>query len=146
MGVVVDACCCSVDHFDHFMERIRSGAKDNKSPVDLVLGCVDNFEARVAVNQVCCSLSSTATCCTASLTTARVASQACLELGQQWMESGVSEDAMSGHIQYIIPGETACFQVWRNGALMVDTCLATKLRVLFVLTIIAHAELSVRRH
>jgi len=37
--------------------------------------------------------------------------QACLELGQQWMESGVSEDAMSGHIQYIIPGETACFQV-----------------------------------
>ncbi len=26
-----------------------------------------------------------------------------------WMESGVSEDAVSGHIQVIIPGETACF-------------------------------------
>ena len=25
------------------------------------------------------------------------------------MESGVSEDAVSGHIQVIIPGETACF-------------------------------------
>jgi ubiquitin-like modifier-activating enzyme 5 len=26
------------------------------------------------------------------------------------MESGVSENAMSGHIQFIKPGETACFQ------------------------------------
>mmetsp|Transcript_26815 Transcript_26815/g.44893 ORF Transcript_26815/g.44893 Transcript_26815/m.44893 type:complete len:203 (+) Transcript_26815:1-609(+) len=26
------------------------------------------------------------------------------------MESGVSEDAVSGHIQFIIPGETACFE------------------------------------
>ena len=25
------------------------------------------------------------------------------------MESGVSEDAVSGHIQLLIPGETACF-------------------------------------
>lgn len=35
--------------------------------------------------------------------------QVCLELGQNWMESGVSEDAVSGHIQVVIPGETACF-------------------------------------
>jgi hypothetical protein len=35
--------------------------------------------------------------------------QACNELGQTWMESGVSEDAVSGHIQLLIPGETACF-------------------------------------
>ena len=35
--------------------------------------------------------------------------QVCLELEQTWMESGVSEDAVSGHIQVIIPGETACF-------------------------------------
>jgi ubiquitin-like modifier-activating enzyme 5 len=55
--------------------------------VDLVLGCVDNFEARVAINQ------------------------ACLELDIAWIESGVSEDAVSGHIQHIVPGETACFQV-----------------------------------
>lgn len=35
--------------------------------------------------------------------------QVCLELNQTWMESGVSEDAVSGHIQTVIPGETACF-------------------------------------
>jgi len=33
----------------------------------------------------------------------------CNKLNQIWMESGVSENAMSGHIQFIIPGETACF-------------------------------------
>lgn len=57
------------------------------SPVDLVLGCVDNFEARMAINQ------------------------ACNEQGQVWIESGVSENAVSGHIQLIRPGETACFNV-----------------------------------
>lgn len=55
------------------------------SRVDLVLSCVDNYEARMAVNQVC------------------------LELNQPWIESGVSEDAVSGHIQLLVPGETACF-------------------------------------
>ncbi len=29
--------------------------------------------------------------------------QVCLELGQTWMESGVSEDAVSGHIQASAP-------------------------------------------
>lgn len=33
----------------------------------------------------------------------------CLELNQTWMESGVSEDAVSGHIQVVKPGDTACF-------------------------------------
>lgn len=75
----------SVDHYDHFMSRIKEGGLDG-GPVTLVLGCVDNFEARVAVNM------------------------ACTELQRPWMESGVSENAVSGHIQYIIPGETACFQ------------------------------------
>lgn len=56
-------------------------------PVDLVLSCVDNFEARMAINT------------------------ACNELNQTWFESGVSENAVSGHIQLIIPGETACFAV-----------------------------------
>ena len=37
--------------------------------------------------------------------------QACNELGQNWYESGVSENAVSGHIQLIKPGETACFSV-----------------------------------
>ncbi|KAF3455978.1 hypothetical protein FNV43_RR00621 [Rhamnella rubrinervis] len=34
---------------------------------------------------------------------------ACIELNQTWMESVVSKDAVSGHIQLLIPGETACF-------------------------------------
>ena len=37
--------------------------------------------------------------------------RACNELGQVWIESGVSENAVSGHIQVIKPGETACFAV-----------------------------------
>ena len=41
----------SVDHFDHFMDTISEGGIDGK-PVDLVLSCVDNFEARMAINQV----------------------------------------------------------------------------------------------
>jgi len=28
------------------------------------------------------------------------------------MESGVSEDAISGHIQFLIPGRTSCFEVY----------------------------------
>lgn len=40
-----------------------------------------------------------------------VSTKACNELGQTWMESGVSENAVSGHIQLIIPGESACFAV-----------------------------------
>lgn len=74
----------TVDNFDHFMSRIREGGLKG-GHVDLVLSCVDNFEARMAINQ------------------------ACNELGQTWMESGVSENAMSGHIQLIIPGQTPCF-------------------------------------
>ena len=54
--------------------------------VDLVLSCVDNFEARMAINQ------------------------ACNELGQVWVESGVSENTVSGHIQLVKPGETACLR------------------------------------
>ena len=37
--------------------------------------------------------------------------QACNELKQPWIESGVSENAVSGHIQFIVPGKTACFAV-----------------------------------
>lgn len=55
--------------------------------MDLVLSCVDNFEARMAINA------------------------ACNELGQPWFESGVSENAVSGHIQLIVPGRSACFAV-----------------------------------
>lgn len=75
----------TVDSFDLFMEAIHKGALDGSSPVDLVLSCVDNFEARMAINK------------------------ACNELNMNWFESGVSENAVSGHIQLLKPGETACF-------------------------------------
>ncbi|XP_075127371.1 ubiquitin-like modifier-activating enzyme 5 isoform X2 [Leptodactylus fuscus] len=75
----------TIDNFQHFMDRISKGGLKEGEPVDLVLSCVDNFEARMAINT------------------------ACNELGQIWMESGVSENAVSGHIQLIKPGETACF-------------------------------------
>jgi len=74
-----------VENFPLFMEKIRTGNKDNSGPVDLVLSCVDNFGARTTINT------------------------ACNELDQTWMESGVSENAVSGHIQLIVPGKTACF-------------------------------------
>ncbi|XP_032678895.1 ubiquitin-like modifier-activating enzyme 5 [Odontomachus brunneus] len=74
----------TVDHFQDFMDTINTGNLKG-DPVDLVLSCVDNFEARMAINT------------------------ACNELNQTWFESGVSENAVSGHIQFIVPGETACF-------------------------------------
>lgn len=42
----------TVDNFSHFMECIQKGSMKGEQPVDLVLGCVDNYEARVAINQV----------------------------------------------------------------------------------------------
>ncbi|KNA09194.1 hypothetical protein SOVF_155830 [Spinacia oleracea] len=78
----------TVEGFDTFMSSLKKKTfRSHKEGcgVDLVLSCVDNYEARMVVNQ------------------------ACNELNQTWMESGVSEDAVSGHIQLLIPGETACF-------------------------------------
>merc|ERR1719232_1611479 len=74
----------TVENFDHFISRLSTGSMTN-GPVDLVLSCVDNFEARMAINK------------------------ACNELGQTWFESGVSENVVSGHIQFIQPGTSACF-------------------------------------
>lgn len=73
----------TVEGFDRFKASICNA--DEASRVDVVLSCVDNYEARMTINQVC------------------------LELNQTWLESGVSEDAVSGHIQLLVPGETACF-------------------------------------
>jgi ubiquitin-like modifier-activating enzyme 5 len=75
-----------IEKFEHFISRISGGGLgDSATAVDLVLSCVDNFAARNSINT------------------------ACNELGQVWMESGVSEDAVSGHIQVIKPGRLACF-------------------------------------
>lgn len=76
----------TLENFNHFMNILKNGNLTN-GPVDLVLSCVDNFEARMAINT------------------------ACNELSQTWFESGVSENAVSGHIQFIQPGFTACFAV-----------------------------------
>lgn len=67
------------------MDAIRLGGIEAGTPVDLVLSCVDNFEARMTINA------------------------ACNELNLNWFESGVSENAVSGHIQFLKPGELACF-------------------------------------
>lgn len=75
----------TVDNFEKFCNLIKTGGKGG-GKVDLVLGCVDNFGARIAINR------------------------ACAELSQDWMESGVSENAVSGHIQFISPGKWACFE------------------------------------
>ena len=45
----------TVENFDHFMGRIKGGGLNDGSPVDLVLSCVDNFEARMAINKACTS-------------------------------------------------------------------------------------------
>uniref|UniRef100_A0A6G3MH41 Ubiquitin-like modifier-activating enzyme 5 n=1 Tax=Henneguya salminicola TaxID=69463 RepID=A0A6G3MH41_HENSL len=65
--------------------EFRNGGKFNAGKVDLVLSCVDNYQARGSINS------------------------ACNELNQAWFESGVSENAMSGHIQFMEPGRTACY-------------------------------------
>lgn len=76
----------TTQNFEQLLDRIQHGGVDGKSKIDLVLSCVDNYAARTTINQ------------------------ACNELNQEWMESGVSEDAVSGHIQFLLPGRTACFE------------------------------------
>lgn len=73
-----------VEMFDGFLRDLRCGGLEGGG-VDMVLCCVDNYVARGAVNV------------------------ACNELGVRWLESGVSEDAMGGHVQLMVPGRTACY-------------------------------------
>merc|ERR1719228_1708351 len=40
----------TVENFDHFISRLSKGSL-TEGPVDLVLSCVDNFEARMAINK-----------------------------------------------------------------------------------------------
>lgn len=39
--------------YDHLKDRITKGSIDGNSHVDLVLSCVDNYSARMAVNSIC---------------------------------------------------------------------------------------------
>ncbi len=86
----------TVENYKLFMEKIQTGSLTGGN-IDVVLSCVDNYAARMSIN------------C------------ACNELGQIWFESGVSEDALSSHIQIIIPGETGCFACASPLAFVEDT-------------------------
>jgi ubiquitin-like modifier-activating enzyme 5 len=72
----------SNDYFDQFLEKVEKGSLTG-GRIDMILSCVDYYGARMAINK------------------------ACNVLNKIWMESGVSKNAMSGHIQFIIPGVTA---------------------------------------
>jgi len=78
---------CGIKNVLTFILSLNRTGGINGDRVDLVLSCVDNYEARMTINA------------------------ACNELGLKWFESGVSENAVCGHIQYIVPGESACFAV-----------------------------------
>ena len=64
---------CGLTEYDNFKNRVLEGGREGKR-CDLVLSCVDNYAARMSINK------------------------ACNEMDQVWIESGVSENAMSGHI------------------------------------------------
>ena len=63
-------------------ETLQTGGLDKKSPVSLLLGCVDNFDARAALESIS------------------------EELQLPYMDAVVEENAMAGHVQLIIPGKT----------------------------------------
>ena len=158
----------TMDNFEHFMGMISAGGLGGGA-VDLVLSCVDNFQATAALcgpvraaraapcrpvrpsvsrvwiqafgqchvaqgistvrarasppcrRRLICHRArppqalrrsvhkpSLPLICTSQ---ARMSiNQACNELGQPWFESGVAENAVSGHIQLLLPGELACFE------------------------------------
>ncbi|KEG08122.1 NAD/FAD dependent dehydrogenase [Trypanosoma grayi] len=75
------------EHWQDFADALtqHGGVRPN-TPVDLLLCCVDNFQARLTVNY------------------------ACLQFSIPWMESGVAENAVSGHIQLLLPGVTPCYE------------------------------------
>ncbi|XP_044765475.1 ubiquitin-like modifier-activating enzyme 5 [Coccinella septempunctata] len=73
-----------LDNFENFQCSLMTQGMNGKA-VDIVLSCVDNFEARLTINALC------------------------NENDLCWFESGVAENAISGHIQFIHPGKTACF-------------------------------------
>ena len=41
------------EEYEHLKDRITKGSINNNSHVDLVLSCVDNYSARMAVNSIC---------------------------------------------------------------------------------------------
>ena len=65
-----------------FKESLSAGSLDRNSSVSMIIGCVDNIEARQFMEQVS------------------------EELQVPYMDAVVADDAMSGSVQLIIPGRT----------------------------------------
>ena len=90
----------------HVTARARSanisGGGIGGRPVSLVLACVDNYGARTAINA------------------------ACAELNAPWMESGVSEDAVNGHIQVCV---FVCVRVFVCMCVCVCVCVIVRVCV-----------------
>lgn len=108
------------DMFNVLSDRIQHGGLVAGQPVDMVLSCVDNYEARMAINQVRSLSYMFLLLEIRNLEICFNFFQACNECDQVWMESGVSENAVSGHIQFLLPGRTACFEVSQSLLLMVS--------------------------
>ena len=62
------------ENYELLLQKIQHGGLVENTRVSLILSCVDNYAARMTINR------------------------ACNELDQVWYESGVSENAVSGHI------------------------------------------------
>ncbi|EAN76656.1 NAD/FAD dependent dehydrogenase, putative [Trypanosoma brucei brucei TREU927] len=85
--VPFDFSITAAEHWQDFADALtKNGGVKPSTPVDLLLCCVDNFQARLTVNY------------------------ACLLFNIPWMESGVAENAVSGHIQLLLPGVTPCYE------------------------------------
>ena len=78
---------CNIDIYSSLLQLIRmEQARIDHDPTGVVLlCCVENYAARVTINR------------------------ACIETNQIWLESGVSETAISAHVQFMRPGISACF-------------------------------------
>lgn len=70
------------DNLSKFKETLAAGGLDRKSPVSLVIGCVDSMPTRQAIEGVSA------------------------ELQLPYVDAVCGDDAMSGHVQLIIPGRT----------------------------------------
>ncbi|OAF69977.1 Ubiquitin-activating enzyme 5 [Intoshia linei] len=81
---VLDMNITTCENYVILLESVKNQGLNGKR-VDLIISCVDNYEARMTINHMC------------------------NEINMNWFETGVSENAVSGHIQFIKPGETACY-------------------------------------
>jgi ubiquitin-like modifier-activating enzyme 5 len=73
---------CAEENRGKFKDTLASGSIDRKEAVSMIIGCVDNLEARQLIEQVS------------------------EEMQVPYMDAVVSDDAMGGSVQLIIPGRT----------------------------------------